>query len=100
MSALPVNDLFGLSLNFILHHLRLHQEKWALKNEIPPLFVGFNGVQGAGKSFLVRLHGVIFNSWDSSCFTILKQLDVVGNYLKLTILSQEYNVPDGLMNLK
>lgn len=70
MSAVPVNDLFGLSLNFILHHLRLHQQKWTVKHERPPLFVGFNGVQGAGKSFLVRFYGVIFSSGGIFYFTV------------------------------
>lgn len=64
-----MNDQLGLSLNFILHHLRFHQQEWTVKNDTPPLFVGLNGVQGAGKSFLVRFDAVIVGSWDISCFT-------------------------------
>ena len=69
VSASVMNDQFCLSLNFILHHLRFHQEKWTAKNDRPPLFVGLNGVQGAGKSFLVRFDAAIIGSWDISCST-------------------------------
>lgn len=100
MLASPVSDLFGLSLNFILQNLRLHQEKWISKTERPPLFVGFNGVQGAGKSFLVRFDGVILNVWDMSCFQYLKRPDAIVNNINLTILSRSYYSTDAIINPK
>ncbi|MCJ1260327.1 hypothetical protein MMC22_000187 [Lobaria immixta] len=49
-----VDDKSNHCISFILERLQIHQQKW--KNEssrTPPLFVGVNGSQGAGKTTLV-----------------------------------------------
>ncbi|KAI9684419.1 MAG: hypothetical protein M1829_002229 [Trizodia sp. TS-e1964] len=48
-----VDDKSTHCLPFILEHLSLHQAQHAEAPNPPPLFIGINGLQGAGKSTLV-----------------------------------------------
>lgn len=41
-------------ISFILSRLKVHRQTYPEAEGAPPLFVGLNGVQGAGKSTLVR----------------------------------------------
>lgn len=52
-----IDDKSQYCVPFILDRLCLHESKHKDKHEseIPPLFLGINGVQGAGKTVLVRL---------------------------------------------
>lgn len=49
-----VDDKSEHCIPFLLECLKAHQQKYAGPNEAPPFFVGLNGVQGAGKTVLVK----------------------------------------------
>ena len=49
-----IDDKSCHCIPFLLRHLKRHQEIWAEKPKRPPFFLGLNGVQGAGKTVLVR----------------------------------------------
>jgi hypothetical protein len=53
MSAMIADKKCGICVFLILYLLHKHKEKWTETDERPPLFLGLNGVQGAGKSVLV-----------------------------------------------
>lgn len=40
---------------FILERLQVHRRKYADNKDAPPFFLGFNGVQGAGKTTIVSV---------------------------------------------
>ena len=48
------DDKSAYCIPFILERLKIHQEQHAAEAEAPPFFIGMNGVQGAGKTTLVR----------------------------------------------
>lgn len=53
-----IDDKSEHCVPFILNHIRQHRQQYDAKGETPPpFFVGLNGVQGAGKTTLVGLHG-------------------------------------------
>jgi len=50
-----IDDKSEHCVPFILEHIRLHREQYSADGETPPpFFIGLNGVQGAGKTTLVR----------------------------------------------
>lgn len=56
-----VDDKSDHCISFVLERLQMHQQKW--KNESskkPPLFIGVNGTQGAGKTTLVSRQSILF----------------------------------------
>jgi D-glycerate 3-kinase len=53
MSAMIADKKCGTCVFLILYLLHKHKQKWTETDERPPLFLGLNGVQGAGKSVLV-----------------------------------------------
>lgn len=67
-----VDDKSQLCIPFIIERLQLHRLRYVNVENAPPFFLGFNGVQGAGKSVLVRSESMIkFHlSSNSSCPTI------------------------------
>jgi D-glycerate 3-kinase len=53
MTAIAV-DKSHICIPFILSRLEVHRQRWADAENPPPFFLGLNGVQGAGKTVLVR----------------------------------------------
>ena len=54
-----VDDKSEHVIPFLLEQLSLHREKYRdEKNNAPPLFVGLNGIQGAGKTTLVGIYSL------------------------------------------
>jgi pantothenate kinase-related protein Tda10 len=49
-----VDDKSQYCIPFILERLNIHRERYAGNENAPPFFLGLNGVQGAGKTVLVR----------------------------------------------
>jgi pantothenate kinase-related protein Tda10 len=49
-----VDDKSQFCIPFILGHLEAHRRRNANLENAPPFFLGLNGVQGAGKTVLVR----------------------------------------------
>jgi hypothetical protein len=49
-----VDDKSPLCIPFVLERLELHRQRYAGVENAPPFFLGLNGVQGAGKTVLVR----------------------------------------------
>lgn len=49
-----LDDKSQLCIHFLLEQLCIHEQKYAADSSPPPFFVGLNGVQGAGKTVLVR----------------------------------------------
>ena len=47
------DNQYSLSTAFALEQLEAHRERHAGAKRVPPLFLGINGVQGAGKTTLV-----------------------------------------------
>ena len=57
MSKMPLeaeSDSFHAVKSYVLKQLSIHREKHAATAKPPPLFVGLSGVQGSGKTTLVR----------------------------------------------
>lgn len=50
-----VDDKSQYCIPFILERLEVHGQQYAEVEHPPPFFLGLNGVQGAGKTVLVRL---------------------------------------------
>ena len=48
-----VDDKSQYCIPFLLDRLRFHTERHRNNPSTPPFFIGLNGVQGAGKTFLV-----------------------------------------------
>lgn len=57
-----VDDKSGICIPFILRRLETHRQRYVGVENAPPLFLGINGVQGAGKSTLVRELAVMHQS--------------------------------------
>lgn len=56
-SAMPeiIDDKSQHCIPFLLNRVKAHQARYASNpDQAPPLFLGLNGVQGAGKTVLVR----------------------------------------------
>jgi D-glycerate 3-kinase len=49
-----VDDKSHFCIPFILERLEVHCQRYAGDENAPPFFLGLNGVQGAGKTVLVR----------------------------------------------
>lgn len=49
-----VDDKSQYCIPFILERLEVHHRRYANVENAPPFFLGLNGVQGAGKTVLVR----------------------------------------------
>ena len=49
-----IDDKSEHCIPFLLERVRMHQERHAGHADPPPFFLGLNGVQGAGKTTLVR----------------------------------------------
>jgi D-glycerate 3-kinase len=49
-----VDDKSQFCIPFILGRLGVHRQRYADVENAPPFFLGLNGVQGAGKTVLVR----------------------------------------------
>ena len=49
-----IDDKSQTCIAFILERLRIHESKHQHSPCVPPFFLGLNGVQGAGKTVLVR----------------------------------------------
>jgi D-glycerate 3-kinase len=49
------DDKSQYCIPFILERLEAHRQLYARVENAPPFFLGLNGVQGAGKTVLVRL---------------------------------------------
>lgn len=49
-----VGDKSEICIPFILRRLEIHRQRCAGVENAPPFFLGINGIQGAGKSTLVR----------------------------------------------
>ncbi len=48
-----IDDKSEYCIPFILNHLHVGSTQ---ESRVSPLFIGINGIQGAGKTVLVRLH--------------------------------------------
>lgn len=48
-----IDDKSEHCIPFLLERLKIHQERHAGRSDLPPFFLGLNGVQGAGKTTLV-----------------------------------------------
>ncbi|KAI9852842.1 MAG: hypothetical protein M1830_006768, partial [Pleopsidium flavum] len=57
-----IDDKSEHCIPFLLERLRIHQERHAGNPDAPPFFLGMNGVQGAGKTTLVRTLSTILRS--------------------------------------
>lgn len=55
-----VDDKSHHCIPFILERLQIHRQLYANAENAPPLFLGLNAVQGAGKTVLVR-----WETWES-----------------------------------
>lgn len=53
-----IDDKSEHCVPFLLDHLKAHQARYGASGETPPLFLGLNGVQGAGKTVLVSLSDI------------------------------------------
>ena len=51
----PLDDKSPDCIPFILERLKVHDERYTNKDNVPPFFLGLNGVQGAGKTMLVGI---------------------------------------------
>jgi D-glycerate 3-kinase len=49
-----VDDKSQICIPFILGHLEAHRRQYNNLENAPPFFLGLNGIQGAGKTVLVR----------------------------------------------
>ena len=49
-----VDDKSKHVIPFILEQLEVHERKYSDHERVPALFIGLNGVQGSGKTTLVR----------------------------------------------
>lgn len=62
-----LDDKSKLCIPFILHCFHYHRSKGSGEKETSPIFLGINGVQGAGKTSLVRHRLLIaFRIWSHS----------------------------------
>lgn len=59
-----VDDKSQYCIPFILGRLDAHNQRYANVQNAPPFFLGLNGVQGAGKTVLVR-YGAYLKDWSS-----------------------------------
>ena len=49
-----VDEKLHFCMPFILRHIEVHRQRCAAVEKALPFFLGLNGVQGAGKTVLVR----------------------------------------------
>lgn len=54
-----VDDKSQLCIPFILERLEAHRRRYTDVINAPPLFLGLSGVQGAGKTVLVRSRNML-----------------------------------------
>ncbi len=55
-----IDDKSEHCIPFILDRLAVHQKRHATDPDPPPFFLGLNGVQGAGKTTMVRIPVVTY----------------------------------------
>lgn len=96
-----VDDKSQHCIPFLLERLEAHQQKHANEPNPPPFFLGLNGVQGAGKTVLVRI-ACVFDACHCQSHSILCSIPIDTlrqvSTLRKTVQDPPYNLPTAVLS--